>query len=126
MYCPSCGIRASTGQKFCRSCGMRLQVISRIPTKQDDQIDFVYSGETKLERWTNNIGCLSGIIILLMVAIHVIVRLIGNIIGVKIEGQGFDVFWERGMGVGFLLLLIGILLKIYIKTKYRTKAYKAY
>jgi hypothetical protein len=30
MYCPSCGTKGSTGQKFCRSCGKDVHMISKI------------------------------------------------------------------------------------------------
>jgi hypothetical protein len=30
MYCPSCGVTGTIGQKFCRSCGMDLQMISEM------------------------------------------------------------------------------------------------
>ena len=30
MYCPHCGTQTSVNQQFCRSCGMSLQMISRV------------------------------------------------------------------------------------------------
>jgi zinc-ribbon domain len=30
MYCPACGTEASTDQKFCRSCGMGLQMVFQL------------------------------------------------------------------------------------------------
>lgn len=32
MYCPSCGTKTSVSQKFCRSCGMSLAMISQMLT----------------------------------------------------------------------------------------------
>src|SRR5437868_9113075 len=115
MICPSCGVSVFTDQKFCRFCGVRLQVISHSQAKQDDQIRAAYSSETKLERWTNQIGCLSGIIILLMVVSLIIVALIANMVGGKIDDTILGPIFGGGMGVGFLLLFIGIFLKIYTK-----------
>jgi hypothetical protein len=50
-----------------------------------------------------------------MVVIPIVVMLIGQIIGARIESEEFEAIWSRGMGVGFLLLLVGILLKVYTK-----------
>lgn len=36
MYCPNCSTEASTGQKFCRSCGMELQAVAELISGQSD------------------------------------------------------------------------------------------
>jgi hypothetical protein len=42
MYCPSCGNQNSEGQRFCRSCGLRLETISQVVDHELQQIpDFV-------------------------------------------------------------------------------------
>ena len=42
MYCPSCGNQNSEGQRFCRSCGLRLETISQVVHQELQQIpDFV-------------------------------------------------------------------------------------
>lgn len=30
MYCPNCGTETATGVKFCRACGMDLQIVAQI------------------------------------------------------------------------------------------------
>jgi zinc-ribbon domain len=40
MYCPNCGAKTATDQKFCRACGLRLEKIAaslaeQLPTKVD-------------------------------------------------------------------------------------------
>ena len=43
MYCPNCGSKTSTEQKFCRSCGLGLEQIAlslteQLPTRADDSL----------------------------------------------------------------------------------------
>ena len=43
MYCPDCGSKNLTGQRFCRSCGLGLEKISQSlteqrPTKRDESL----------------------------------------------------------------------------------------
>src|SRR5215216_6097742 len=33
MHCPNCGKQTSLNQKFCRSCGMNLETVSRVLTE---------------------------------------------------------------------------------------------
>lgn len=42
MHCPNCGIEASTDQKFCRACGLRLERVAQLlaellPAAEADQ-----------------------------------------------------------------------------------------
>jgi hypothetical protein len=42
MYCPSCGNQNSEEQRFCRSCGLRLEAITQVVNQELQQVpDFV-------------------------------------------------------------------------------------
>ena len=47
MYCPTCGTEASTNQKFCRSCGMELQIIFQLVAKHVSATDPALLREAK-------------------------------------------------------------------------------
>ena len=71
MYCPTCGIQTSLDQKYCRSCGMGLQVISQAVGEHQGQ--FIENEEArpkKLERW-GMITALTGISMLSLLLIGV-------------------------------------------------------
>ena len=53
MYCPNCGAKTSTEQKFCRACGLGLEKIAlslteQLPTRPDENL---MSQKERLERW---------------------------------------------------------------------------
>lgn len=52
MYCPNCGAKTSTEQKFCRACGLGLEKIAlslteQLPTRPDEKL---LSEKDRLER----------------------------------------------------------------------------
>ncbi len=52
MFCPNCGSKNSTNQKFCRSCGLSLEktaqsLVEQLPTKLNENIE---KRKNKLER----------------------------------------------------------------------------
>ena len=90
MFCPKCQTKASTGQRFCRSCGKRLQGIPQAVGRRDDQLGNTDSQETKLERWANKIGQVGTIALATLIVSIIALSLIGNIFGLKVEGFGFE------------------------------------
>ena len=53
MFCPNCGSKNSTQQKFCRSCGLSLEksaqsLVEQIPAKIDQSLE---RRKEKLERF---------------------------------------------------------------------------
>ncbi len=53
MFCPNCGAKTSSEQKFCRACGLGLEKIAvslneQLPGRVDEPIT---SEKEKLERW---------------------------------------------------------------------------
>ncbi len=52
MFCPNCGSKNSTNQKFCRSCGLSLEktaqtLVEQLPTKLNENLE---KRKDKLER----------------------------------------------------------------------------
>lgn len=53
MYCPNCGNKSSTDQRFCRSCGLGLEkvaqtLVEQLPTNLDENLD---AQKNRLEQW---------------------------------------------------------------------------
>src|SRR5687768_7367848 len=55
MFCPSCGANNSTEQKFCRTCGMNLEIVSETLLSQfpNAQQATLRKQEKMLERFGN-------------------------------------------------------------------------
>ena len=53
MYCPNCGNKSSTEQKFCRSCGLSLEkvtqtLVEQLPMKVSESLQ---EQKDRLEKW---------------------------------------------------------------------------
>ena len=44
MYCPNCGTRLDTGQRYCRNCGIDLTVADALPTSPGGLFTGEYAG----------------------------------------------------------------------------------
>jgi hypothetical protein len=85
MYCPNCAKENSRGQKFCRSCGMSLQLTSQVVT---EFLGFEPPRglQSKLEGWAK-LGGAIGIATLLLVFVFMFVCILGKkIFGLDLFG----------------------------------------
>jgi len=108
MYCPSCGMQSPPDQKFCRSCGMDLQVTSQLLVERSGQ---AFGGDEtrrkRIERWGKITG-LSGIaLIMLLVACTFIFMAISKVFGINAEAFRLDLLFPLILAISFPLLVIG-------------------
>src|SRR5262249_1522532 len=106
MHCPDCGMKASSGQKFCRACGFGLEKVEQLIADQRPAATDQATEETgvlsddrlrMLEKWAAR-----GLFALCGVALSLI--LWGIIVNLMIK--------EGGIFVGgmLLMLVVGVLL----------------
>src|SRR5262245_12198622 len=77
MFCARCGLKVSQKQKFCRSCGNRLQTV---PPALDQDPKISRKGKNAVARAANDIGTMGAVTLVGALAVEVILGLIGNII----------------------------------------------
>ena len=108
MYCPTCGIQTSLDQKYCRSCGMGLQVISQaVGEHQGQTIEKNGARPKKLERG----GMITGLIGISMLSLLIIGAFIcltiSKVFGISFEAFGFDAFAPVVVAIAFSSIIIG-------------------
>lgn len=96
MNCPKCGLQTAPGQKFCRSCGASLQIITqRLPQLESPAPDY-----TRKERGrTNSLTSWGFIIMFIGVAI--------GVVGKKLVHEDIVTV------IGVLVALAGMFLSVY-------------
>lgn len=108
MYCATCGTRVSGDQKYCRSCGMDLQLISQAVSEHLDQAaDTFESEDERLARW-GKIASLTGISILCLLALGAFICLtISILFGLNFESFGFALFAPIVFTVSLCFIIAG-------------------
>ncbi|MCI0338855.1 MAG: hypothetical protein L0226_14875 [Acidobacteria bacterium] len=128
MHCPNCGMETSKSQKYCRSCGMSLQIISQAVAehlseegaKKSPDLLIDKKRQENFERWGKMIGaCGLGMMILLLTTVFLCVVL-DKIIGTNIVAF-FDLIGPIVGPISFLLLIggCGIFLYPHLKKEAR-------
>ncbi len=112
MYCPNCGTETSESRKFCRSCGMSLEIISQaltgqlqtLPTDTAMESAPAQSERRKMMRWGFGVFWL-GILLAALLGI------LGGAISTLASQAGE--FIASLAGLGGLIVLVGIGMMIY-------------
>lgn len=102
MHCPSCGTETSKNQKFCRSCGMGLQMISQAVAKHLSTAD---SSEPPVESEASKQRRMSTLLLWGIAAFFVGMALI-------VVGKQFPHHDWIGL-IGVLVLLLGAFVAAY-------------
>jgi zinc-ribbon domain len=113
IYCPACGTRASAEQKFCRSCGMELHIISQSVAEHfGENADASESQDKRIERW-KIISVAALPILMLSVAYLFICVAMSKMFGLRFEAFGVDFILPLAFAVGVPLMFVGLLMKEY-------------
>src|SRR6266498_336174 len=74
MHCPNCATKASGEQKFCRSCGMRLEKVQQILSEEISAAELnVENKIRRFEHW-RNVAALWTVATFVAVVLTVLIR----------------------------------------------------
>lgn len=109
MYCPNCGNKSSTDQKFCRSCGLGLEkvvqsLVEQIPAQPDQSLR---ARKNRLERLGITALSVFGAGVLCLILYGIVYKVI-LIQGRTLEGIGL---------LAFLIIIACGLLAVYLFAK---------
>ena len=108
MFCARCGSKAFKNQKFCRSCGNRLQVV---PPALDQDPKISRDGKNAVTRAANEIGMMGALALAAALAVTAIIGLIGNIIPIILP-EVFGHILLASIYVALIVITVGVFLKI--------------
>jgi len=120
MYCPACGTKSHETQKFCRSCGMVLEVISEAVEEHlasigDQPLTGTASLKRRLVKKSERTGELFSVVGLLLLIVFLSVFFVSlglsKVVGLSLAV--FDLVIPLVMSLALPLIFIGAGLKLY-------------
>ena len=108
MFCSKCGVIASENQKFCRSCGSRLQ--GDLPILDPDP-KISRNGKNAVARTANKIGMIGTLTLAAALALTFISLLICSILHTELPEVVGHIFHASSY-VSLIVIIIGWFLKI--------------
>lgn len=99
MYCPNCGKESSGEQKFCRSCGLKLQTISQVMARELSEADPTQIDERAGQHRPQKLGSQP---LLLWGFLIMMLGLLLGVVGKKILSV------ESMAGIGAVIAILGV------------------
>ena len=105
MHCPNCGIEASTGQKFCRACGLSLERFAQLlaellPDGEDENVARARRRLRQLEKAAKIAGWTAGS------ALGIVIAFLGILTMIVTDIRPGIVLLLFGVGVIALMLVL--------------------